>query len=382
MKYTEIYKRITNPLDIPENIDKLIEAYAEKTSFYSALINRNSKNKDMRYSPSYSDALYASLFNTWKREMLSITPAQYEQAIKNGLYEKDVYKVLQVLRNTPDVATKAEADAIIDEVYDDKELTEAMEKYRWDSIGLYSGWTHIRSRNIRAKKIVAPKIEHRLYINAAQTDLHVLSKLFLDKCTEKNLPYYFKIAEYDRRDDNMVIYTDTKNLHHFLGVLKEIEQEYPDIISRCGKPPVLTGTLRDWIGYGSEPLGKDTSFNGIRSDIIKKSIEAEMKEWYKEHLDVKFNYNGKTMSLYDYISKKVVENDFTISRRLLARNPKTKMSKYTQADMNNPNFAASLEKYIRPYVESIIKGYLTDQEKVKEIPFKVNGNTKKYIHLP
>lgn len=375
MNYLDIYTKTTNPLDDESVMDKILDAYASDDAFYTALVNCNSQDKKLYYSRQDSDDLYASLFNTWKKELLSIPKDIMDQAIANGLYSKDIYKVMDILRKTPDVSTKKEAEAVLNKRYEDQELEEAMEKYRWDSIGEGTGWTHISSRYIRAKKNIVPTIEHRFYINAEPTDLHELSKLFLDKCTAKKLPYYFKISEYDARDDNMVIYSNTKLLPQFLSVLEEIERERPDIISRCGQPPVLTGKIHNWIGYGSEPLEEHSSFNSKRSNIISSVIETEMKEWYNQRKNGQFKYQGKLMSMYEYFGKKLVEKELAKARRQLQRNPNAKYVEYSQAEIDNPAFVATLEREMVAKITSMINAHLNG-EKPQTQKLMINGKER------
>lgn len=375
MNYLDIYTKINNSLDEESVMDKILDAYASDDAFYKALVSCNSKDKKMYYSRQASDELYASIFNTWKKELLSIPKESMDQAISNGLYSKAIYKVMDILRNTPDVHTKQEADAVLNKRYEDQELEDAMEKYRWDSIGVGTGWTQISSRYIRAKKNTVPQIEHRFYINAELTDLHELSKLFLDKCAKRNLPYYFKISEYDKRDDNIVIYSNTKLLPQFLSVLEEIEKERPDIISRCGQPPILTGKIHNWIGYGSEPLEEHSSFNSKREKIISSVIETEMKKWYNQRKNGQFRYQDKTMSMYEYFSKKLVEKEIAKVRRQLERNPNAKYIKYSQAEIDNPAFVATLEREMVGKITPIINAYLNG-EKLQTQKLIINGKER------
>lgn len=360
MKYTNLYRNIKNPLDDDYVLEQLIDAYSESSSFYTALTNRNSKDKQMYYSKSSSDALHASLFNRWKRELLSITKEQYEKAIKDKLYKRDIFKLISFLKTVPDVKTKEEANAILNKAYKDKELEEAMESYRWDSIGLYSGWTHISERHINGKKTRTPRIEHRLYINTAPMDVHTMSKLFIEKCTAKKLPFYFKIGEFDRRDDNIVIYSDTKNLPKFLTVLYEIEKEHPELISRCGRPPILSGLMRGWIGYGSEPLAQsgEASFNSIRAKSIENAIEEEMKAWYKKNMAAKVKQNGKEIPLQEYLCNQIIEKRLKQLSERLKKHPNSKWIKYTAQDLSNPAFIARLNREVKTKAPLIIKSYL------------------------
>ena len=59
------------------------------------------------------------------------------------------------------------------------------------------------------------------------------------------------------------------NLLKYINILQEIAKENPEIIQRCGKPPILTGKIDGWIGIGDEPPkknGKNQSYNSLRAD--------------------------------------------------------------------------------------------------------------------
>lgn len=374
MKYLNFYNRIQNPLDDEKVLEELISAYSEGHGFYSELTKRNSKNKPRRYNPSACDDLHAFLFNTWKKEMLSITREQYEQAIKDKLYDNDIFKFVRYLSTVPDVKTKKEATQILEQQFKDKELGDAMEKYRWDAIDLYGSWTHIHSRYVHAKKVKSNPIEHRLYLNMAPTDVHTMSKIFLEKCIAKRIPYYFKISEYGLRDDNIVIYSDTKMLPKFLSVLKEIEQEYPQLIERAGKPPILTGKIRNWIGYGSEPLNETgkSSFNSVRADSIEQAIKKELISWYKDNIKGSVVVNGKQISIVDYICRNVVLEELNSMAKTVERCPNSKHIKYNQNDITNPVFTQRLERAIKGQANKVIGEFLREENTSGCIEVKVN----------
>ena len=384
MKYTIIYNKIKNPLDEQSVLDQLIEAYSEPGDFYSALTNRNSKEKQKKINVQARDELHASIFNRWKKELLSITKDQLDDAIKRGLYKSNIYKLLDLLKTTPDVKTKKEADAILNKAYSDKELEEAMEDYRWDSIGEYSGWTHISNRHITGKKTINPKVEHRLYINTDTKDVHKMSKLFMDKCIEKNLPFYFKIDEDDCRDDNVVIYSDTKLLPLYLIILYEIENEYPEIIERCGRPPVLSGVIRNWIGYGSEPIRFSgiESFNTIRGKSIEKAIEEELIEWYKNHKNLQVNESGKTILFTEYIAGEVAKTKAKKLYDYRIKYPQNKYIKYTTEDVTSNEFIKQITNLINKQMPRVfneyINGKISPWKTLIDRPLKDDSNTTIY----
>lgn len=382
MKYTLFYDKIKNSLDDQEVINQLIDAYTEPKSFYSALTNRYSKDKERKLNLSDCDELYASLFNRWKKELFLITRNQYELAIKNGLYDKSIYKLLNFLKTVPDVKTKKEADAILDGEYKDKELENAIEKYRWDCIGAYSGWTHISERHINGRKTILPEIEHRLYINADLKDIHKLSKVFMDKCHKNNLQFYFKIEEYEIRDDSMVIYTDTKLLPYYLSILGEIEKEYPDIIKRCGHPPILSGVIRNWIGYGSEPieLSGEESFNSIRAKSIEKAIKDELIAWYRNNKESTIKLKDKTLTLTDYLARLATKSKIQKMIDQYNKYPNSKYIKYTEEEINCSEFIGRTYKLIKEQIDTIFNDYINEKTSYTkiEIPIKEDVSTLLY----
>ena len=89
----------------------------------------------------------------------------------------------------------------------------------------------------------------------------------------------------------MVIYADTKLLPYYLCILGEIEKEYPDIIKRCGRPPILSGVIRNWIGYGSEPIELSLLLedSGYSKNVINTLRENNVIQFIKKEIIPKIN---------------------------------------------------------------------------------------------
>ena len=380
MKYTRLYDKIKNPLDDEEVLEQLLQAYSEPSHFYNALTRRYSKNKQKYYSVDDSDALYASIFNKWKKEIISLTPYQCEWAIANGIYDKNIYKFIEFLKTVPDVKTKKEADAILNKNFEDKSMEDAMDKYRWDTYSLGTGWNHINKRYITGRKNITPNIEHRLYLNVPLTEIHKMSEIFMDKCNRDNLPFYFKISDTSIRDDSIVIYSNTKLLPNYLCILKEIEKEYPDLIKKCGRPPVLTGLVRNWIGYGSEPIklsGKE-SFNSTRSRLITNAFYKELIEWYKKNKNANVILNGKQISLLDYISRKTTTAKIEKMNEIYDYCPQN--AKYTKEEINSKDFTRRVYNLLNTKIETIFNNFLDCKNESESIEISVNSRSKTRIY--
>lgn len=316
MELMELYDQIRNPIDDPNVIQKLVNAYANSSNglggYYGQLTKTVQKEYTQgRYYCEDADRFYAMLFNKWKNSITSMTRNEFLELYKQGSYGKDFIKMRNYLISIPDVSTRKEADEIFYGSKGDKALEDALEKYSWKSFGADSGWIHVCSRYLTAKKDPYPNVEHRLYLNTESLDTYKMTTCLVEKCDEHHLPYYFKFDQFANRDDTIVIYSSTESLTKYIEILQEIKREHPDLVSRVKEPPVLTGKIDGWIGYGSEPAttpdGKRHSFNEIRAKVLESSIEKVTKQWISDHRNLQISYHGRRVSFQDYIASKSTE---------------------------------------------------------------------------
>lgn len=317
MELMQLYNQIKNPLDDKSTLEKLVEVYSKssdgfKSDFYSKLVKSVSKKYTQgHYYTVDSDEFYAMLFNKWKNSIVSMTKEQFIELNKSGSYDADFVPMREFLKTIPDIKTRKEAHDIIYGKHNNSEVENALMKYRWDSFGDGPGWTQVASRYLTAKKDPSIKAEHRLYIDTESVDTYKLLNILVKKFDQHNLPYYFKFDEYADRDDTIVIYATTELLPKYVELLKEIKIENPDLISRIKQPPLLTGKIDGWFGYGTEP-GKDLngegqSFNSLRTKVIEPVMDEIIINWIMNHINMQINYQGEIVNFKDYIVKKCVE---------------------------------------------------------------------------
>lgn len=374
MELMELYNQIHNPIDDISVIEKLINAYANNSKgfggYYGQLTKTVQKehNKGQYYRED-ADRFYAMLFNKWKNSIVAMTKDEFVELYKQGSYGQDFIKMRNYLKNIPDVSTMKEADEIFYGSKGDKELEDALEKYSWKSFGGGSGWIHVCSRYLTAKKDQYPNVEHRLYLDTESLDTYKMTTYLVEKCDEHNLPYYFKFDQYADRDDTIVIYSSTENLTKYVEILQEIKREHPELVSRAKEPPVLTGKIDGWIGYGSEPAktpdGQRHSFNEIRAKVLENSIGKVTKQWIMNHRNQQITYQGQKMLFQEYIAMKSTEkliadlerrylsyeeNDKKVAQRNGIRyNPTTVNDRlgYTLQDVRTPQFKQNIYRVLR-----------------------------------
>ena len=374
MELMELYNQIHNPIDDISVIEKLINAYANNSKgfggYYGQLTKTVQKehNKGQYYRED-ADRFYAMLFNKWKNSIVAMTKDEFVELYKQGSYGQDFIKMRNYLKNIPDVSTMKEADEIFYGSKGDKELEDALEKYSWKSFGGGSGWIHVCSRYLTAKKDQYPNVEHRLYLDTESLDTYKMTTYLVEKCDEHNLPYYFKFDQYADRDDTIVIYSSTENLTKYVEILQEIKREHPELVSRAKEPPVLTGKIDGWIGYGSEPAktpdGQRHSFNEIRAKVLENSIGKVTKQWIMNHRNQQITYQGQKMLFQEYIAMKSTEkliadlerrylsyeeNDKKVAQRNGTKyNPTTVNDRlgYTLQDVRSPQFKQNIYRVLR-----------------------------------
>lgn len=303
--YHEMYEKIENPLNDDEVVRKLIEGYSDELrtkQYYNKLVQVNYKEKKYKgINMDDKDRLVSQIFNDWKKDLtLNIKDDEIKK------YNKDFPYLREFLKNTPYVKSVKEFFKIKRKVDEDEKLEIIYPKYTPFSHG--KSWTYISHNSINPSKYKKIIVDHRLYLNTENIDTYKVMELFRNKCKERELDYHFKFSDIGDRDDTIVIYSDDKKLSKYLEILEEIKKEEPEIVKRAQTPPMLTGKIDGWIGYGSEPKldedGNTNSFNNVRSGIIQNAISKETIKWIRENKELTKENTG----LNEYLTKQIFDD--------------------------------------------------------------------------
>ena len=392
--YQEIYEKMENPLNDDEVVRKLIEGYSDELGtkkYYNKLVKVNYKQK--KYTePNMKDKnkFVSELFNEWKND---ITLNISDDEIKK--YDKDFSNLREFLKNIPYVKSSYGRNA--KEFFElngkenrDKQLETVYSKYTPFSQG--RSWTYITYNNINPSKYKKFIVDHRLYLNTETIDTYKVMELFRNKCKERELEYLFKYAEKGDRDDTIVIYSDDRKLSDYMEILEEIKKEEPEIVKRAQTPPMLTGKIDGWIGYGSEPKldedGKNTnSFNNLRSGIIQNAISKETIKWIRENKELTKKDLGLneclTKQIFDDIKDKYricksvyepefqekllkkLENDIAKNKSELLEGKFDKIKEFNIGDINIEVDSEMIQRAFRPFSKKILKKDSSFLEKVR-----------------
>lgn len=157
-------------------------------------------------------------------------------------------------------------------------------------------------------------IEHRLYINCEPTVTYQFLDYFAEECKRQGLSFYFKTAYlYDNvgnpqnqnaltRSESAVIYMSGEDAIKYINICKKIKHDHPEL--NFYAPPVATGSIDGWLGYGKEPSGLtrqiaqaegiSLSFNSIRSLILERGIYSGIKKCISRNMYFQYD-NGYTL---------------------------------------------------------------------------------------
>ena len=403
MDLKELYMSIDDTLT-DDTVKKLVDIYSNYNgNIYNGLTYHHSKsipyNNNHYINGKERDYFYSFCFNTWKRNVCTMTFDEFKKLEARGSYKRDFVNLRNYLLHVPDISSYEEMRELYYGDNTPKDIKDLFEKYSWDSLGAYSGWEHVDSRYLHAKRTNRLNVEHRLYINTDAISLYPILNLFVKKCSEKNIPFYFKFdMDSGFRDDTIPIYSDSEHLIDYIDILQDIKRNNPDL--KFYEPPLLSGKIDGFIGYGSEPderiTKKRTSFNDLRADIIGESITRCRNNWIKSNLNTNFGTNERPRTITQIIVRKAVidfvEGLINTYNRYIDNEKKRRSAhnytdnksieevvfeklQYTPQMIDNTNFKNKVYQSIYNDVDNYIR---SDFTKEIRIPININGKDTYY----
>lgn len=320
MRLMDIYYSANNPIEDDKKLAKILEAYGNPNGLYAGLTTASSREytsddpfcgyMKANYNEKDRDIFYSKITNIWMNHIKNMSREEFIEKIGTRSFSN--------LRNNyimhlGDVHSKREAEAVLNGEGQDESIKDALELYGW-TYRDQKFWEHVSYTMISSGTKKIPKIDHRLYVNPDSEDLFEFMNYFVDKCEEKELPFYFKFCKEFSRDDAFVIYSSTDDLLDYVKILKSIQKEHPDLVSRFKEPPLLSGEIDNWIGYGSEPtlLNRkkvDYSFNSLREKrVLTPAIKNVTRDWLRDNKDKEINYRDRTITVKNLVSYMAVDD--------------------------------------------------------------------------
>ena len=295
----EIYRDIKNPLTT-ESLKTIMSLYSEDSNntIYNCLRKANAEDKNYTKNTEDEKKFRESLYGDWLKSLRRMSKEEVRKGIKR--HGKVFFVMGRYALEHREAKTRQQLTKLIDldQAFDSKQkdaLIDLVESKCYDHASKV-GWDFARNCQIKPR--------HRLYMNVPQNEIYRLAQLVKAGCDERGVKYDFKLEDQDARADSFMMYLTDEMLGPTIEVLKTIESSHPEIIEQLGKPPILSGKINGWLGYGSEPEDSGESFNGVRANIIQKVINKHILDYAKLHGHdmTRATYKNEALTLNQFIA--------------------------------------------------------------------------------
>lgn len=333
----EIYHATENPLT-DKLIDGAIEArinaakhnqvVPDSGAMYGLLTVDKAKTET---EPNIADKakFHEKLFHNWRDNLAKITPDEYQAMLQTKTVGSDFAQMRKFVLAFPDAKYPGQLKQLAEQNYRE-DLAKSINQYCYDYVSK-DGWEYITSHRLNGCKkrdINDNHIGHRLYLNVPNDKLYQIASQIVEEFQEKRLPFEFKFDDTNKtRRDSIVFYCETEQLANNVQVLRELKERNPELFGTIDEPPIATGKIDGWIGYGSEPedTGKE-SFNTIRAKALWKGITNTAIDWVDNNKDIE-NKSGTSI-------KEIIVNQAIVDKKAsLHSNSKIHNPEKLQADI-------------------------------------------------
>lgn len=293
----DLYKSVQSPLDDVDKLKKIIKIYSksdkEGKDFYKNLVHTTSKKYEGKISQTDVDTLNALLFNLWKANIVEMSEDDYKTfySRKGNYKDNDFQKLRSYLTSIKDVSTDDEVETIMKRLESNPQFSDALRKYTYtvNQGSIADNWLYVDSAKLGQRP--TNYAQHRLYLNTERIYVDKMIILLMVEADKRGMEYTMKYSEQGARDDAIVIYANDDNILQYIEILKEFRKKYPIFQTELLPPPIMTGTIDDFIGYGAEPTvminGEQQSYTTFREKIIKKSISNVYSDWMSTHKNMR-----------------------------------------------------------------------------------------------
>ena len=293
----DLYNSVQSPLDDLDKVKKIIEVYSKSDKdgkdFYKNLVHLSGKKYDGRTSQESVDLLNSMLFNLWKANIVEMNADEYKTFYsgKGNYQDDDFQKLRKQLSLIDDVSTEEEVENMINRLKANPQLSDAYKKYKYtvNQGSLFDKWLYVDSGKLGQRP--TNNAQHRLYLNVERPYIENMLLLLITEADKRNMEFTLKYSDQGCRDDTIVIYANDTNVLQYIEILRDFREKYAIFNSEIYSPPIMTGTIDGWIGYGAEPtitINKEQqSYTTLREKIIKEAISKAYSDWLSFHSDMK-----------------------------------------------------------------------------------------------
>ena len=351
------YYSIKNPLNDNKVLEAIVNAFSntDSDSYYHAILNQCGKGRvNDVYSTSDKDSFYVRLFYEWKKRIISF---YYDSKIKNSSRRNILTALMKYISNKNPRTYEEVKNIMNPKGRISSDLDEGLFIYSFTNLDDGRYWSIFESKKVipLGEGLDNDSVKHRLYLNCDSDIIHRVANQFIIRCQEKNIPYLFKFSK-GGRDDSFVIYSDDNNLDNYINIINRIIKEN-NLYKKIHRPPVVTGLVNNYIGYGSNPDSYKVSYHDKRSRVLYNSVCTTTIDTINKCLNLKITDSSNITSSYNnYLVRKLILH---VKERLLRSK-----CEFTREDINSAAFSMAIISSIKNNIKNVMGNNNI------EIPFK------------
>ena len=275
LKSVESKLRMPNMNQIAYILEKAVKKQDKSLVDYSSIVSIGVSKVSEKIDNSELKNLLIEVYKHWYDVTLSNTIKDYKD-------KPDVVETIEKFKNNP--YYKPSKKMPIFKIWNE------IEQYSYRSYlpapiyfqGNYFVQFHIN----KMQKILrnrAQLVDARIYLNIKPKNMIKLSHILIDQALKQDLPLIFKIAYNNKRNDNLVLYSDYENLPSFIKLIQQTKKSNPELFEGCKVKNPFMATLYGYMGFGEEPMTWG-SYNSVRTELLEDCY-TELSKLYKANPD-------------------------------------------------------------------------------------------------
>ena len=268
-----------------EDIQKCVKLFSKSNSnsfqsnlFFKSMVSH--QHEDI-LQKNY-EAYYQFIRNQWYHFIQSISIDEFYDLKEKGILSDDFLILQKELENPTS----------------DSNLSSLAIKYGFPS-NLHKDW-----HSISSQFFLNSSSDENLFlaIHSKPYDLFKIIRLFHKNCVKRGIPCHYQFYTGDYSIDNFVIWSEQKNFSQYVDILKQLEEQYPNLFSRCQKTSLLTKSILPYVGYGEIHNQSLKDFYSSKSVSIYDSIQDILWKYIQSHYE-KDIFPGQ--SIIQYLSQQI-----------------------------------------------------------------------------
>ena len=121
----------------------------------------------------------------------------------------------------------------------------------------------------------------KIYLHTKLKNILKLTHKLIKTALSTNAPLTIKMGLSDTRNDNLILYTNYKEIDATIALIEKVKEKYPELFAGCKVDNPLMAKYMEYMGIGEEPYSWG-SYNSVRAEILEKCYTILHKKYKKD----------------------------------------------------------------------------------------------------